>query len=213
MRNGKVSTNRVAKSKSLAMLAIGVFSAFAFYQLGTHPNTHEFAKISQVPVVLEEKMSIDASIKKEALTEPLTASKELVVSAVLISTPISTEKIVWDRLISEGFTREQTAGIMGNLQQEHNFKTSDAPGGLGIAQWLGNRRANLMARESHTDINVQLTFMMDELRSTEHRAMRMLKAANTVEGATIAFQNGYERCGNCKQAQRIAYAYEWYKRF
>lgn len=119
------------------------------------------------------------------------------------------ENIAWLYLMSNGYTREQAAGIMGNLQQEHGFKTSDVPGGLGIAQWMGNRRANLMAMGNYTDINVQLIFLMKELNGTERAANNAIKASSTVEGATAAFQNLFERCNPayCMLDQRISYAY------
>jgi hypothetical protein len=55
---------------------------------------------------------------------------------------------IWDWFIAHGYTPEATAGIMGRMQQEHNFQTSDVPlqyiegigevGGLGMFQWNGD---------------------------------------------------------------------------
>lgn len=109
--------------------------------------------------------------------------------------------------MNSGFTRNQTAGIMGNLQQEHGFQTSDVGGGLGIAQWIGGRRANLMARDNYLDINVQLKYLLDELNGPEAAAGRAVRAAGTVEEAVVAFQNKFERCGICMEGKRINYAY------
>lgn len=95
---------------------------------------------------------------------------------------------------------------MGNLQQEHGFKTDDVPGGLGIAQWLGGRRANLLARKNPFSIHTQLQFMLDEMNGPESAAGKAVRSAQTVKQATIAFQNIYERCGYCVQDQRISYA-------
>lgn len=97
---------------------------------------------------------------------------------------------------------------MGNLMQEHRFKTSDTPGGLGIAQWIGNRRHSLMQRDGYTDLTTQLEFMLEELNTSEHRAGNALRSTQTVEEATIVFQDMYERCGACMQSQRVSYAYE-----
>jgi hypothetical protein len=101
---------------------------------------------------------------------------------------------------------------MGNLQQEHNFKTDDVPGGLGIAQWIGARREQLIQRGNYLDLNMQLDYIVWELNNTETYAHTQLKAQSTVEGATIAFQNYYERCGDCRQSQRIQYAYDIFGR-
>jgi hypothetical protein len=117
------------------------------------------------------------------------------------------ETIIWNYLVSQGFSRNQVAGIMGNLQQEHNFNTSDTPGGLGIAQWIGGRRANLIAQGNYLDINVQLNFLMSELNGVESAAGNAIRGSGSVEGATVAFQNLFERCGMCHEGKRINYAY------
>lgn len=151
---------------------------------------------------------------KPVIEEP--AKVEPIVEAPPAPVPVATpaplqsgdnETIAWNFLSAQGFTREQTAGIMGNLQQEHGFKTSDVPGGLGIAQWMGGRRANLMARANYTDINVQLQFLIDELNGVEGRAKAGILASGSVEQSTIAFSTLFERCGDCRNSTRIQYAY------
>lgn len=120
---------------------------------------------------------------------------------------------IWYYLIDKGYTPVQVAGIMGNLQQEHNFQTSDTPGGLGIAQWIGDRKDSLQTNPNWQDLTVQLDFMLYELNSYESSANNRIKQATTIEDATIAFQNGFERCGTCMEGQRINYAYSIYNRF
>lgn len=151
------------------------------------------AATSQVHSVQEKNLNL-----KEVL--PIAAKAN-------IPTPKDNETIAWE-FLSKHFTREQTAGIMGNLRQEHGFKTSDVPGGLGIAQWMGNRRANLIARGDYLNINVQLQFLLDELNGPEKRAGDALRASVSVEQATLAFSHLFERCGVCRDDNRIKYAYE-----
>lgn len=116
------------------------------------------------------------------------------------------ETVTWNFLIANGFTREQTAGIMGNLQQEHNFKTDDVKGGLGIAQWIGARRSRLIAKGNHLDLNTQLHFLMEEFKTSENKAYSSIVNSKSVESATVAFQNKFERCGKCHQGKRVQYA-------
>lgn len=97
---------------------------------------------------------------------------------------------------------------MGNLKQENRFNTDDGPGGLGIAQWTNARREELMQRADYQRLTTQLQFLVDELNSTEKNAGTALKSAHSVEDATIAFQNTFERCGICRESQRIQYANE-----
>lgn len=208
----------------IVQLAIGIVFVVGVYVVGTDPGTHEFAKVNNAVASPAEKMSTNPSLESKPLTEPLTASPVIVTE---VETPkeepkpepvpepvkivqLDNESIVWNKLIAAGYTRNQTAGIMGNLMQEHRFKTDDVPGGLGIAQWMGNRRSNLMAKGNYTDINVQADFLIEELRGVENRAHNSIIANDSLENAVYAFQNQFERCNPtyCMGAQRVAYAYE-----
>jgi hypothetical protein len=106
------------------------------------------------------------------------------------------EQLVWAYLIQR-YTRNQTAGIMGNLQQEHNFQTS----GDGLAQWNGGRKARLLAMPNPYSLETQLSFLDIELRESG------LVLPDDVVGATVVFQNQFERCGVCNEPARINYAY------
>jgi hypothetical protein len=123
------------------------------------------------------------------------------------TTPSENETITWNFLIVNGFSRYQTAGIMGNLMQEHGFNTSDAGGGYGLVQWTGSRRAELMAQAHPENIYTQLNFLMHELNTNYSGVRDAIKASGTVDEATIIFQNQFERCGICIQDQRIQFAY------
>ena len=123
------------------------------------------------------------------------------VASAHYETPQGNENVVWDFLIGQGFSRNQTAGIMGNLQQEHSFRTD----GDGLAQWMGGRKARLMAMSSPYSLQTQLQFLMIELNEGCGGSIR---ATNDVISATLIFQNQFERCGNCMQDYRIRYAHE-----
>lgn len=123
------------------------------------------------------------------------------------TTPSENETITWNFLIANGFTRYQTAGIMGNLMQEHGFRTSDAAGGYGIAQWTGGRRAALMTLPHPDNIYTQLNFLMSELNGGYAGVRDAIRASTTVDEAVLIFQNRFERCGICMYDRRIQYAY------
>jgi uncharacterized protein YabE (DUF348 family) len=124
------------------------------------------------------------------------------------TTPSENENITWDFLIANGFSRIQTAGIMGNLMQEHRFNTTDATGGLGIVQWIGGRRANLIAQyhTSYTNIYSQLNFLMYELNGSYSYVRDMIKGSGSLTESVQIFQNQFERCGICREELRIEYA-------
>lgn len=120
------------------------------------------------------------------------------------TTPTENENITWDFLISNGFSPVQTAGIMGNLMQEHGFQTSDTPGGLGIAQWTGGRRLALLALPEPYNIYTQLGFLLGELKTSG--LINTIKNETSMTNVVVIFQNQFERCGICLQDKRIIYA-------
>ena len=104
---------------------------------------------------------------------------------------------IWLYLRKKGLSKAGTAGVMGNLQREHNFKTSDAGGGLGLVQWIGNRRKSCIALakkqgKSYTDLGVQLDFMWKELQGYKD-LLNTLKSTNDVWTSTKEFCNKFER--------------------
>lgn len=119
------------------------------------------------------------------------------------TTPSQNESITWEFLTNKGLSREQTAGIMGNLMQEHGFNTT----GDGLAQWTGGRKAALLSRPDPYSINTQLDFLWYELSGPYASVLTTIRSQSNVEGAVRAFQNGYERCGVCVESRRIQYAY------
>lgn len=134
--------------------------------------------------------------------------KEVVVIGTKVkgsfTTPSQNESITWDYLIGQGFSRNQTAGIMGNLKQEHGFNTS----GDGIAQWTGGRKSTLMSRPDPYNIYTQLDFLMYELNGSYASVRDAIKASSTVEQAVTIFQDRFERCGVCAESRRIQFAYD-----
>jgi hypothetical protein len=102
---------------------------------------------------------------------------------------------------SRGYTKEQAAGIVGNLVAESSLRASGAVGdngtAFGIAQWRGERLTRLKRfanSQGHDwqDFGTQLAFVDMELQNHETDAYRALKAAKTIDEATAAFIS-YER--------------------
>ncbi len=122
------------------------------------------------------------------------------------TTPSENETISWDFLIAQGYNRVQTAGIMGNLMQEHRFNTS----GDGLAQWTGSRQARLrsMFPNNYDTIYAQLEYLAYELNGPYSGVRDAIKASTTLEDAVRIFQDKYERCNptHCNYAKRLEYA-------
>ena len=122
--------------------------------------------------------------------------------------------------VSKGLTKDQAAGIVGNLMQESSVSpTIEQYGGgpgRGIAQWSAGGRWDTSRNdnvatyaadhgESRWTLNTQLNFIWYEL-TTYGYGYSELRAATSVSSATVVFQDKYEICGNCVQSTRISYA-------
>lgn len=103
--------------------------------------------------------------------------------------------------VGRGYTKEQAAGIVGNLIAESkldpNVKPGDNGTAFGIAQWRGERVTRLKrfaaaSGKDWQDFETQLAFVDMELQNHETATYRALKGAKTVDEATAAFI-GYER--------------------
>lgn len=132
-----------------------------------------------------------------------------------------TSPLLMNRLMKDfDLTKEQAAGVIGNLahesaglvagKQEIN-PVGGGRGGLGWAQWTGPRRKAFEAYlertgQSADDPEANYGFLKEELMGSEKGAINKLKNASTVEEATVAFEQGYERAGIKHYGPRTDYA-------
>jgi MYXO-CTERM domain-containing protein len=132
------------------------------------------------------------------------------------------DKIAFDFFLAKGLTPVQSAGIIGNLDQESSMDptVSQFGGGpgRGIAQWSAGGRwdttsnANVVwyaakLGQGKYSLNLQLEFIWWEFNNVGY-GFSELKAATTVPQAVAAFQNKYEICGACASSNRLAHAYQ-----
>ncbi len=133
----------------------------------------------------------------------------------------NSEQSAFNFFVSKGLTKIQSAGVIGNLMQESSVNPSAVQygggPGRGIAQWsVGGRwdsdRNDNVAwyasahGQSRWALNAQLNFTWYELETFSGYGLSELRAAGNVSAATIAFQDRFEGCGTCDQAQRLRYA-------
>lgn len=128
---------------------------------------------------------------------------------------------VLERLMADhGLTREQAAGIVGNLGHESGgFKhyqelaptVPGSRGGAGWAQWTGPRRVAFekWAAEKGLDPKsdeASYGFLTQGEPEEWNRALAAVKQHNTIDGATRAFENTYERSGVKAYGSRLSFA-------
>lgn len=118
-----------------------------------------------------------------------------------------------------GWTKEQAAGIVGNLMHESGLnpdqhQLNDGPA-YGLAQWENPRKRDLFRFAEKTgkpesDLDTQLQFIQHELNTSEAAAARRLRAAQVVDEATTVFCVWYERPSKPHLASRLGYARKIY---
>jgi hypothetical protein len=187
-----------------AFFAVGLALApfIAISEDGVHvPNRDHFIKWTEPGDYYIAPQQVNT------LQATTVSAEELGIPVSFVEDPSSNRDHVWNYLIESGYTDAQTAGIMGNLRQEHGFQTS----GDGLAQWMGSRRAKLMRMEDPYSLYTQLEFLVNvELAGSYSHVDRLLKNCNTIEEATTVFCNRYERPGIPAMSKRISYAREVY---
>lgn len=116
---------------------------------------------------------------------------------------------------SKGWSKEQAAGIVGNLQAESgkNLRTNavgDSGQAYGIAQWHPDRQRkfeevmHVPIRQS--SFQQQLEFVNWELNNTESQAGRIIKSAQSAEQAASLMDQYYERSSGAHRGERMANA-------
>lgn len=105
-----------------------------------------------------------------------------------------------------GWTMEQAAGIIANLQAESGLNPNafnsagGGQGAVGIAQWRGVRQTRFQEVYNKpirgSSLQEQLAYINWEFNNTETRAGTALRQATTVEQATDVFYRLYERAGS-----------------
>jgi hypothetical protein len=129
-------------------------------------------------------------------------------------------KTAFEYFVGKGLTEIQSAGIVGNLQQESNVNPNAVqPGGpgRGIAQWSVGARWNVTRHDnlasyaaehggSMHSLDIQLGFIWYELENDSQYGLAALRRATTINDAVYAFQKDFEACGTCNATHRISYA-------
>ncbi|WP_089177150.1 phage tail tip lysozyme [Bosea sp. AS-1] len=117
-----------------------------------------------------------------------------------------------------GFTKEQAAGILGNLGHESSGlnelqerNPTAGRGGYGWAQWTGPRRKAFEAWAAANNLDpasdeANYGFLRHELRTNHAGVVARVKEAGSVGEAMVAFEAGYERAGVKNYASRQKWA-------
>lgn len=154
-----------------------------------------------------------------AESESQPSSKKCASSGVVTNLEGNTnaEKI-WNALIKEGFSKEATAGIIGNLMQESQCdpKARQSPGpGRGIMQWTENERwASMIMWAKNQDpwtLETQISWMLKELK--DYGVYNQIKPMTNIRSAVELFEIKMEAAGIPRIEARYKYAIDAYAKF
>lgn len=125
--------------------------------------------------------------------------------------------------VQMGWTKEQAAGIVGNLQAESGvglrYETAVGDGGtaFGIAQWRFERVTNFYKAFGYplkgSTLEDQLSYVHWELTNTEKAAGNRLRKAKTAAEAAAIVDQYYERSSGQARSLRIGYANNILKKY
>jgi hypothetical protein len=122
-------------------------------------------------------------------------------------------EIAFKFFVQNGFTADQTAGIIGNLLQESSLNPkADNGSHRGIAQWdYSGRFAALQRFAGSKDpdtLDVQLQYIMYELNHGYQNTLAAMKQKTTYEDAAREWDSTYEVSGGASIDQRIEKAHQ-----
>lgn len=154
----------------------------------------EVQPVSDLQPLIDRVQSIDSTQNKPDLSR--IQWKEY--TSTSIPTEQTSSNDIVNFFVNKGLTKEQAKGIYGNLMQESNGKldalSSDGHNSYGLAQWTGSRKVRLFNKYgNHPTKQQQLEFIWDELNSTHKDALKALQNTTTVDQATKAFMDKFEK--------------------
>ena len=168
----------------------------------------------------------------ELMPKPQSIIKPAAASSIALPTgEYPAAQLIWDTMISWGWTAETCAGIIGNMMAEIGGGTLDLSNwnsnggcGYGLIQWTSNRRSILKSRYgSCPTIEQQLIFMRDELFGINDTRQQVSSSVldkimntngnETPESIAFCFASNYERCASRYRAKRQGYARIAYEYF
>lgn len=133
---------------------------------------------------------------------------------------------IWNKLRSMGYSKQATAGVMGNIQQESQFDINAFNGShKGLFQWdLYGRYANAtkFCKEKGQDITkdfgCQLEFADKELSAynfSNHRTKSFdgFKKSDSVQNVVYDFEELFERSGGSAMDKRVSFANALFEKY
>ena len=173
-------------------------------------DSESYLNLMRIRGEIETISQLGAQSERANMTQPTQTTDTNIVG---VSTQVNPPKLsegnsvadkLKNKLTTLGLESHQVAGILGSLSGESGTSLSSVArnptsGAFGIAQWLGPRLAGLKAfgKERGRDFkneDIQIEFLLHELQNTsEKKSLDAIKAAKTIEEATMIWTRKFER--------------------
>ena len=162
------------------------------------PSYYEPTPIQSESLIPEPLISRVWDVVKPESNKFIGWSYDNIVQPTQIHSSENSNNDIVQFFIDKGLTKTQAKGIYGNLMQESNGKLNilsrDGYNSYGLAQWTGPRKVRLFSLYgSKPTKQQQLEFIWTELNSTHKNALKALQNSQTVEEATKAFMDKFEK--------------------
>lgn len=217
----KIKKIQLTRTGRYFVMLMFFFCTFLITLVLGHKREKEYESFVPITVPTETIIEEETHPKKKepAISELARAEMKLTLR--------EREDLVYEMLISEGFSPEGACGIMGNMSVENeNFDpTIEANNGItyGLFQWndVGERRTNLVhyCNDNHIHydtIEGQVSFAIFEIRGGDSIAKRLrdyLETTNDTYTAAMEFTAGFERCVASKDLGQGKYTASLYPEF
>lgn len=195
-----------------------------------HEARARFLGLEAAPKSLEDAVSGAKAVLDNALKQAFDDIKQFIPEAVpVVSVPemggagatfVEKAPVIMRALIADfGFKDFQAAGILGNFGRETGGFTlfqerhpTSGKGGIGWAQWTGDRRTNFEnfcsanSFDPHSDKGNYAFLKHEMINTPEKKVVPKLKQTQTINDATEKFMTIYERPGVLALAERRTWA-------
>lgn len=193
-----------------------------FQEIEAGDGTWTLNAIYDRPETTNESTSGGASTATKAATTPTAGSSGSTTTLTATTADeLFTQKapgLMRDLIRDFSLTREQAAGILGNIGHEcagfrhlREIGQPEGKGGYGWAQWTASRRVSFLAWAAARNLDwhddaANYGYLCEELRTTHKSSITKLKATTTLDGAVEVFMNEFERPGVPHLEPRKRYA-------
>ena len=220
------------KNKLTLLIALSsIITIILTFGAFNKPDSHKNENITNIEEIVDEETEPPSAVVTTTSTAITTTTTTITTTTTKPLERYPEARLIWDTMISWGWTPETCAGIMGNMMAEIGGGTLDLSRwdsndgcGYGLIQWSDKRRSLIKRRYgNYPTISEQLVYMRDEMFGTNNTPRQIDEdilsvvlnenGKQTPESVAFMFALKFERCANPYKPYRKEYARKAYNYF